>query len=225
MKVLSKITLAILAVAFLFSCGSEAEGEAAKTEEASQPAAEKTASATEYQVNEGKVYWAAGKQVGNSVHTGTFAIQKGTLGISNGAISSGQFGIDMNSLNVTDLSGEQKSDLEGHLKSPDFFDVAKNPTGMFQVIAVEPLSGNAEANHTIKGNLTLNGVTKSVTFPANVIITDQMISAITPKFTINRTDWNIKYGSGNFFKELTADKIINDEVSLNLEIKAQRADH
>ena len=118
----------------------------------------------------------------------------------------------MNSLNCTDLeAGKGKEKLEGHLKSADFFDTATNPTSTFEITSVS--GGN------VTGNLTMKGVTKSVTFPADVKVTPDGVSVISSDFTINRTDWGIQYGSASFFDGLK-DKAINDNIGLSIKLRA-----
>ena len=151
---------------------------------------------------------------------GTIALSNGKLEVANGAIKGGMFEIDMASITNTDLeAGKGKEKLEGHLKAPDFFDVAQFPTGSFQIVEVTPATGVADVTHNVKGNLTLKGIEKSITIPANIAVMGDKLTAVTPSFTINRTDWDIKYGSGSF-ADLAKDKIINDDISLVLQLDA-----
>jgi len=155
------------------------------------------------------INWTGKKLAG--AHTGTLAISNGAVQVSNGKVTGGKITIDMNSLTCTDLkAGEGKEDLEGHLKSPDFFDVAKNPTATFEITSVT--GGN------VTGNLTMMGVTKSVTFPAKSIVNENMVAVKAPDFSINRTDWGLKYGSASF-SDVVKDKAINDAITLNFAIK------
>jgi polyisoprenoid-binding protein YceI len=126
----------------------------------------------------------------------------------------------MTALQITDgTPDDMKVKLSGHLASPDFFDVENNPNGVFEIVSVAPAAGNEEVTHNITGNLTLKGITKSITFPANVIIAGDKLMAVTPKFTINRLEWDIKYNAG--ILGTAADKIIHDDISLNIELNAQ----
>ena len=78
--------------------------------------------------------------------------------------------------------------------------------------------GIEDATHEIEGNLTLKGITKGVKIPAHISITEGKVSAVTPAFTINRTEWGINYKSGVI--GTAADKIINDEVGLVINLVA-----
>ena len=98
--------------------------------------------------------------------------------------------------------------LAGHLKSPDFFDVAKFPTATFITLAVEAKA----TNHLVTGNLTLHGITKQISFPAQIEITAAAV-AVTAEFFVNRSDFEMKYPG-------KADDLIRQEVVLKLKVKA-----
>ena len=79
-----------------------------------------------------------------------------------------------------------------------------------------------DVTHNVKGNLTLKGTKKSITIPANISVAGGKVSAVTPSFTINRTEWGISYGSGSIV-DLAKDKVINDDIALVLELNASEA--
>ena len=167
-----------------------------------------------------KVMWTGSKFTGDS-HTGTLDVRDGRIAVANGKLVGGEFTIDMNSLADTDLEGEGKAKLEGHLKSADFFDTEKYPEATFTLVQVQPVTGQDGVTHTLTGNLKMLDATKSITIPANVVVTDESITAVTPAFEINRTDWGVKYGSG--LLGVAQDKAISDEVKLVIDLKASRA--
>ncbi len=218
MKVLSKLIIAVLAISVIVSCKKTPEGEKAKVGEASKEVATAAASAQNFNVTNGTLYW-TGTKVGGQ-HSGTINLGKGQLSVEGGNITSGDFSIDMSTMKNTDLPAEKQGDLIGHLASADFFDTGKYPTGEFKIVSVNPVTGNEELTHNITGNLTLKGITKSITIPANVIVAGNTLTAVTPKFTINRVDWDIKYGAK--ILGVPADKIIHDDISLNLELTASK---
>jgi polyisoprenoid-binding protein YceI len=160
------------------------------------------------------VGWVGSKPSGK--HTGTLKLASGTLQADNGQIAAGSFIIDMASINCTDLEGKGKTGLEGHLKAPDFFDVEKNPTATFAITSAKAIEAkpeglvNADATHTVTGNLTLRGVEKSVSFPAAVTMADGKIG-VKASFNIDRTEWGITHG---------ADGKIAKEINLTLDVKA-----
>ena len=114
-----------------------------------------------------------------------------------------------------DSTWSDSEKLTGHLKSADFFDVKKYPTAKFVSTKIEPATGK-KASHTITGNLTLHGVTKSIAFPATLKITDQAAS-LESEFAINRKDFKIVYPG-------QPDNLIRDEVVIRLKINAPRGE-
>ena len=147
-----------------------------------------------------------------SAHEGTINIQKGMLMIDHGTLVGGQFSIDMNSINNTDIeSKEYSAKLEGHLKDEDFFNVEEFPTATITII--KAVKGT-ENNYSIIANLTIKGITHPITFDANVNVNGINFLA-TAKIKIDRTKWGIEYKSGNFFKDL-GDNIILDEIEFDI---------
>lgn len=172
-----------------------------------------------------KVSWEGSKPTGT--HKGTIGVTGGELFVSNGQITSGSFTLDMNTITVTDLEGDDKANLEAHLKgtadkgSDDFFNVTKFPTGKFEITGVDTTTANG-ANAMVKGNLTLRDKTNEITIPATVTVSDSTVTVTSGKFTIDRTKWGVNYGSKNIFKDL-GDKFINDEIALELQLTAKAA--
>lgn len=164
-----------------------------------------------------KITWLGKKITGE--HTGTIALAKGEFTISKELISKANFEIDMTSIKDVDLTDDgYKAKLEGHLKSDDFFGVDKFPKATFVLDkAVLILKGNS----FVKGKLTIKGVTQPITFKAVISETPEG-KRIYANITIDRTKFNLKYGSGTFFDNL-GDKTIYDEfnVTLNLLMKKQ----
>ena len=105
-------------------------------------------------------------------------------------------------------------DLTKHLKTADFFDVAKFPETTFVSTAIKA-GGENGATHTVTGNLTMHGVTKSVTFPATINVTPD-VATVESSFSINRKDFGINYAGA-------ADNLIRDNVVLTLHIRATKA--
>lgn len=111
----------------------------------------------------------------------------------------------------TDSVTTDTPDLTKHLKTADFFDVAKYPKATFESTEIRP-GGEKGASHTVTGNLQLHGVTKSITFPATIVVTPDAIN-VDSTFAINRKDFGINYAGA-------ADNLIRDEVVLTLQIRA-----
>ncbi len=160
------------------------------------------------------IKWEASKIVG-SHHHGTVALKDGVLRLENNKVTGGTFTINMPSITNDDLTGDMKATLEKHLKSNDFFAVDSFPVSTFVFTNVEAKKDN---NYTITGNLTIRDKTKAVSFDATVKTNADGSKIITTqRFSIDRTQWNIIYGSGSFFKEL-ADKAISNDVYFEITI-------
>lgn len=143
-------------------------------------------------------------------HDGGFSQWRGVLELDREHLSASALTvtIDMGSV-FTD-----EDDLTEHLRSADFFDVERFPTATFTSSRITE-GGEGDATHTITGDLTLHGVTKTISFPAKVNITDGAIEA-TSEFSINRRDFDINYpGRPN--------DLIRDGVVIKLHIRAPRA--
>ncbi len=162
------------------------------------------------------VIWTGYKVTGN--HTGTVKIMNGMLSTEGGLITGGSFDIDMKSLTCTDLETEYAAKLIGHLTSDDFFGVNSYPKATFVITKAIPQ--DTKGNYKIMGNLTLKGTTKEVKFFANAAESNGVVNA-SGKITIDRSEFNVKYGSGSFFDGL-GDKTIYDEFDLQVSLVAKK---
>lgn len=171
---------------------------------------------------ESSVEWSASKPlIDGYTHQGTIAVEGGTITIGE-ETASGAFTLDMTQLEVTSLGGGkagQESQLEGHLKNSDFFNVGEYPTASFEITSVTRTQ--TEGTYMVTGNLTIKDTTESVTFPALIYEKDGKLYATAPDFSIDRTDWGITFGSSNFFDGL-AENAIGDEVTLTLNLVASK---
>jgi polyisoprenoid-binding protein YceI len=161
--------------------------------------------------------WKAEKITG--FHEGTLNLKTGTFKVENGKIMSGTFTVDMNSITCTDLTdAEYNGKLVGHLKSADFFDVAKFTEAVFTITKPVDVSKSVTEVH---GNLTIKGISKPITFKANILKNDISFIFNANSIVVDRTLYNIKYGSGSFFSDL-GDKAIYDEFTIKLKIVANK---
>ena len=155
-------------------------------------------------------------------HHGTIALKNGTVTTGANDSVAGSFVIDMNSIvdvDLTDAEGKEK--LEGHLKSADFFDVATYPTSQFTITKVEPVNNaNDSITHIFSGNLKMKDAEKNISFGAKVSKDGNVYTAKSVPFTIDRTQWNVRYGSKSLFDNLK-DNFINDEIELQINIVAK----
>ncbi|WP_158825303.1 YceI family protein [Mucilaginibacter lacusdianchii] len=163
------------------------------------------------------IQWTGKKVLGS--HTGTIKLASGAIATNGKVPTTGTFVIDMNSMDNTDLTdADSKGKLLGHLKSDDFFGVSKYPTATFQATKITP-AGAGEVNVT--GKLTIKGKTDVVTFPAKYVVTGNTLTVSANEVKVNRTKYDIKYGSKSFFESI-GDKAIDDEFLLNINLVATR---
>lgn len=165
---------------------------------------------------ESTIKW-TGKKVTGS-HWGFIKFSDGTLSVSNGTLKGGTFNIDMTSMDCQDTKGEYGDKLIGHLKSDDFFASEKFPKS---TLVIKSISYKGKGKYLIVADLAIKGITQRVSFPANVSISQSNLSA-TATFNINRTKYDIKYGSGSFFENL-GDKAIDDNFKVEIKIIAKTA--
>lgn len=157
-----------------------------------------------------KVVWLAKKVTGE--HNGTVAISKGSLSVDGNKLVGGNFTIDLKSIvckDLTDPTYNQK--FITHITSGDFFEVEKFPTANFVITKV--------VGNQISGNMTVKGITKAITFPAQISVTGGKVAA-TANITLDRTDYNIKYGSKKFFESI-GDKAIYDDFALTVSLVSE----
>lgn len=169
-----------------------------------------------------KVGWKGTKKLG-SAHNGDVKVQSGNVSFDkSGKLTGGSFVVDMKTITNEDLkdSPDYQKKLVGHLSSADFFDVEKYPTASFKITEVKP-NKKSKNEVTITGDFTMIGKTHPVSFPAKITYTKGKAEG-EAVVKVDRTKFGLKYGSGNFFKELTADKIISDEFELTLKLAAKK---
>ncbi|WP_044399166.1 YceI family protein [Lacinutrix sp. Hel_I_90] len=164
---------------------------------------------------ESMIMWTANKVVGG--HSGTINVANGVAQTKGNELVGGNFIFDISTLENTDIEdAEEKAKLEGHLKSADFFDAETFPNATFEITNVD---GNM-----VSGNLKMKGIEKNVTFPAQIGMNGDMMTIISDTFTIDRTEWDIKYNSGKFADPAKlGDYMIKDDVELKVSIKAKKA--
>ncbi len=158
--------------------------------------------------HESRVTW-TGRNIINS-HTGTVGIRKNELVFQSGEIVVGEVVLDMKDLSCSDLVGSPAHDvLIDHLKSHDFFDVAKYPTATVTI-----LGGNT---NEVQANLEMKGIAREISIPIAGGFDNQGNPATQAVLTIDRTDWNVIYGCRRFFHRL-AGHIVNNEIQIELRI-------
>ena len=205
------------------SCKNEKENEVEPLE--AQEAAVATAEAVPYTINEAEssIEWRGTKPTGE--HRGTIDIQDGKIMAANEEIMSGTVIIDMETITVTDegMAEDDRTSLENHLKGTvegketDFFNVPEYPTATFEITGIVEENGEK----FLEGNLTIKDETKNIRFPVSTEVEDKVLSLESETFVIDRTDWNVNYGSKSVFDNL-GDNFISDDMELTINVTATR---
>jgi polyisoprenoid-binding protein YceI len=164
--------------------------------------------------SESSVQWVGKKVTGQ--HTGTVAVKEGELVIKDGKLEGGSFVIDMASITSTDLEGEYLAKLNGHLRSDDFFGVEKHPEAKFTITKV---TDNGKGRYEVTGKMTIKTTTKPVTFDAQLVNDGDRVIAVAD-IVIDRSEFDVRYGSGSFFDDL-GDKTIYDDFTLSVNLVAK----
>ncbi|MVZ64337.1 YceI family protein [Sphingobacterium sp. DK4209] len=212
---MKKITLlSAIAALVLASCAGNPEGKKAETKDSVATTTDSLAvTGVAYTVDAAasKVVWTGTKVTGK--HTGTVAIKSGTINVENGSVTGGNFVLDMTTISSTDLEGEYKEKLDGHLKADDFFGVATHPEASFAITEVKP--GTGAGDLSVSGNLTIKGVSKNITFDAKVVESTETGVKATANFNIVRADWGVTY-------EGKSDDLISKEINFDVTLVAKK---
>ena len=168
-----------------------------------------------YQVNteNSKLAWKASRIVGNS-HTGIVPIKSGNLIVESGNLSGGYLLLDMKGL----TSDENIASLVKHLNSEDFFATETYPEANLAITSVARTP--EEGLYAVNGDLTLKGKTAPISFNLRLASANGKVAAVS-ELELDRTTWDIRYGSGKFFQDL-GDKIIKDEIEISIAIEATK---
>lgn len=162
----------------------------------------------EVNVKTSQIEWVGEKLTGS--HMGTINLKSGHFMMEGGEITGGEFVADMTSINVTDLSGDGKKKLEGHLNSDDFFGVSNHPTAKF---VMNTVAKKGNGSYGVSGTMTIKGKSNPIAFDLKMDGKQAYTEVV-----IDRTKYDIKYGSGSFFDNL-GDKTIYDEFTLKINLK------
>lgn len=226
-------TIILAALVSCISCTNAPKSDEATTSEAKEVSTAKTGETWKVNESESKIEWVGTKVSG--YHTGDVPVKSGELYVNDGNLSGGRFVLDLANMKVSgpkQVDSANSNKLLKHLKSADFFDVEKNPEGVFEITNVKPYSGNtikdttdprqeniskykvSDPTHLVSGNLTLKGITKNIEFPARITVSGNNAEAIA-KFNIDRKEWNIVYRGA-------PDDLIRDAIHLGISIKAMK---
>ena len=209
---MKKLILIIVVVLTAISCKSDPKNKI-ETSEPQEVIQVETSKALLIDAEYSKVIWKGFKP--GREHYGLITISEGVLRIVDGNLIGGFFKFDMNSITDMDMPADDEYNIKlvNHLKSPDFFDVEKFPTSTFEITDITEVGGDLK----ISGNLTIKETTKNITIPAAMIDNNGKITLKSDVFTVDRSDFNVRYGPKKFFDNLK-DKFINDEFELSFEL-------
>lgn len=209
--------LALATLLFAVSCGGNKEKAIDGTDAKTVATGEGQKLAVD--LSQSTIKWTGSKVAGT--HHGTLSLKSGELVIKGDTLVSGTFVLDMNSIVDEDQTDAKMNKmLVDHLKSEDFFDVAKYPEGKFDVTSTEVVAANDSVTHRISGNLTLRGVDKNITFAAKITKEGDLYKAVSLPFVIDRTQWGVNFGSKSVFANLK-DKIVDDNIGIQITVVAK----
>lgn len=162
------------------------------------------------------IAWTGKKVTG--AHNGTIGIKEGTVTIEGGELKGAKLLIDTTSIEILDITDpETNAQFAGHLASEDFFAIESFPTAVFEITSAIPQTATI---YHVAGVLTIKGISHSVEFDAEVNRTADQLNA-SGKLVIDRTKYDMKFRSGNFFQNLGDTLIYNDfELEVNITAKA-----
>lgn len=209
---MKKVILLIVVIITAVSCKKDSKNKV-EVNEAQDVIQVEESKAILIDAQKSKVIWKGFKP--GREHYGLITISEGEISVIDGSLVGGAFKFDMNSIIDLDMpeDDEYNMKLVKHLKSADFFDVEKYPTAKFEITGVSDVGGDLN----ISGNLTIKETTKNITIPAALIANNGKVTLKSDVFTVDRTDFNVRYGSKKFFDNLK-DKFINDEFELSFEL-------
>lgn len=217
---MKSITLKVSMLAFVLIGAISCKNNEKEIETELESAAEASETAFEYKVDTASsvIKWEGSKPT--ATHYGTIKLSSGVFMAQNGEIEAGNFVVDMNSINDEDLTGDDKANLEAHLKGTvegkegDFFNVKEYPNATFELTGID--------NGIVKGNLTIKDKTNAVEFPAKVVVEGDKLMLTSEPFELDRTKWGVNFGSKSVFPNL-GDKFISDMMKITLSIIANKA--
>jgi polyisoprenoid-binding protein YceI len=170
---------------------------------------------------ESKVKWLGKKVTGQ--HNGAIDVKGGEITFDGSTLKGGTIEIDMTSITNEDLKDEgYNKKLVGHLKSDDFFGVETYPTSKFVIKSVKPVAKAAagKPNYEVTGDLTIKASTQELTVPVWAVV-EKGVARVKTTFTIDRSKFDVRYGSTSFFDNL-GDKAIHNDFELDIDLVAKK---
>jgi len=225
---MKKVFLNAMLVAFIgitsVSCKNEPKNETKANDAETAVVATEEAQVFMIDTDNSKIEWKGAKPAGE--HFGTVMLKEGKFSTKGEELESGNIVLNMNSITVNDLEGDDKASLEAHLKGTaegkedHFFNVAEHPEAQFEITNVMEKDGKT----WLSGNLTMKGISKNVEIPVTYSMKEdgKKFVLTSETFTIDRTNWNVNYGSKSVFDDLK-NKYVNDEIEITFMVEAKKA--
>ena len=220
---LSNSILVLLMLVMAYSCKDTKKSETSEVKETKEFS--ETAVAYNVNLDESTINWQGSKPAG--IHYGEIDLKEGSIMVNNGVIEGGNFTIDMTSIKVKDLEGQDKKDLENHLmgysngKEDHFFNASEYPEAKFVITSIN----NVDRSLILSGNLTLKETSKNISFPVGMSFNEDegVMEFISDEIVIDRTEWGIKFMSKSFIENL-GDNFVSDAMKISFNLKANKAE-
>lgn len=214
---MKKFFLMILVAGMVFSSCSDKGKKVEATDAKEVKTVKNESTATYAKIKDGSnMDWRASHLGGLEPRFGKINLKSAKVLVNDNAITNASVVIDMSSFSVDNFEDEEsKNKLTGHLQSDDFFKVEKYPTSKFELTSIVKATG--DYNSLITGNLTILDATKSITFNANVVISDKEVSVKSEDFAVNRTDWGLVYNTEGT-EGVPTNYIISNDVGFTINI-------
>ncbi len=213
---MKKTIILLASAAFLFSCGSEEHHVEAHEAKKVEQKTVTTNAVTYNKIQDGStVNWKGSIVGGIKSHNGVLKLKKAEVVADENGIEKAKVTIDMKSIHSLDIPTTEQDyiDLVGHLNSPDFFNTSQFPEADFEITDIKKKEEN---KYAVTGNLTLMGVTKSITFDADIKTTPKAIHIKSEPFTIDRTQWGVNFHSEGT-PGIPTNRIISNDITLEID--------
>jgi len=214
---MKKLIISIFALGALLSSCTD-NGKKAETSEAKEVEVVQTETTTEFKtIKDGShLKWKASHLGGVKERFGKISLEEANILVNENMVNYANFVINLSSLTVESLEDKEMSDkLTGHLKSEDFFNIEKFPTAQFELTGVESAQG--DFNSRVTGNLTIVGISKSITFSANISISEAEVSVKSEDFAVHRKDWGLTYNAEGS-EGVPTDYLIADDIGFTIDV-------
>ena len=215
------IVCILLAGIMLTSCADN--GKKATTKEAEKVETVVTNSTVNYETikNGSHINWRASHLGGVQKRFGKVSLKEVSFSVNDNTLANANVIINMGTLTVENFPEEapEKAKLTGHLKSADFFNIEQYPDSKFELTKTEPASG--DFNTQLTGNLTILNQTKSISFLANVSISQSEVTIVSEDFAVDRRDWGLSYNIEGT-EGVPVDYLISNDIGFTINVTVSK---